>query len=61
MSPQTLKLRLSTELAYLDNVTESLGQLSDMERVRAVTVAQQEAIALAQVIQVKCQIHFINI
>lgn len=40
------------ELNLLDNMDEVLHQVSSMERTRAVALAQQETVALAQVLKV---------
>ncbi|GAB6021874.1 hypothetical protein CHUAL_006041 [Chamberlinius hualienensis] len=45
MSPNTLRLRLSTELNYLDNIHESLGQLQHVEKLGAISTAAQRQIS----------------
>lgn len=52
-APGVLQQRLSAELNFLDAVEESVRQLSDVERVRAVSLAQQESVSLAQIIKVR--------
>lgn len=52
-APGVLQQRLSAELSYLDAVEESVRQLSDVERVRGVSLAQQETVSLAQILKVK--------
>lgn len=52
-APGVLHQRLSAELHYLDAVEESVRQLSDVERVRGVSLAQQETVSLAQILKVK--------
>lgn len=52
-APGVLQQRLSAELNYLDAVEESVRQLSDVERVRGVSLAQQETVSLAQILKVK--------
>lgn len=52
-APGVLQQRLSVELSYLDAVEESVRQLSDVERVRGVSLAQQETVSLAQILKVK--------
>lgn len=51
-APVVLQQRLSAELNFMDAVEESVRQLSDVERVRAVSLAQQESVSLAQIIKV---------
>ena len=53
LAPETLGARMSLELHMLDAVTESLLQVTSVERTRAVSVAQQETVALAQVLKVR--------
>lgn len=40
------------ELSYLSAIEESVRQLSDVERVRGISLAQQESVSLAQIIKV---------
>ncbi|XP_060788609.1 centrosome-associated protein 350 isoform X3 [Neoarius graeffei] len=54
-APVVLQQRLSTELNFMDAVEESVRQLSDVERVRAVSLAQQESVSLAQIIKAQQQ------
>ncbi|KAL7884511.1 hypothetical protein AOLI_G00072810 [Acnodon oligacanthus] len=54
-APGVLQQRLSAELSYLDAVEESVRQLSDVERVRAVSLAQQESVSLAQILKAQQQ------
>ncbi|XP_047011716.1 centrosome-associated protein 350 isoform X3 [Ictalurus punctatus] len=54
-APVVLQHRLSAELNFLDAVEESVRQLSDVERVRAVSLAQQESVSLAQIIKAQQQ------
>ncbi|KAM9474964.1 centrosome-associated protein 350 isoform 4-T5 [Clarias gariepinus] len=54
-APGVLQQRLSAELNFLDAVEESVRQLSDVERVRAVSLAQQESVSLAQIIKAQQQ------
>uniref|UniRef100_A0A672U8E3 Centrosomal protein 350 n=1 Tax=Strigops habroptila TaxID=2489341 RepID=A0A672U8E3_STRHB len=55
-SPAGLQHRLSVELNYLSAIEESVRQLSDVERVRGISLAQQESVSLAQILKVmeKC-------
>ena len=43
---------MSLELNRLDLVGESLLQVTNIERTRAVSVAQQETVAMAQILKV---------
>ncbi|KAL6459372.1 hypothetical protein MHYP_G00328440 [Metynnis hypsauchen] len=54
-APGVLQQRLSAELSYLDAVEESVRQLGDVERVRAVSLAQQESVSLAQILKAQQQ------
>lgn len=51
-SPAGLQHRLSAELNYLNAIEESVRQLSDVERVRGISLAQQESVSLAQILKV---------
>lgn len=51
-SPAGLHQRMSAELNYLCTIEESVRQLSDMERVRGISLAQQESVSLAQILKV---------
>lgn len=51
-SPAGLQHRLSAELNYLSAIEESVRQLSDLERVRGISLAQQESVSLAQILKV---------
>ncbi|XP_051965013.1 centrosome-associated protein 350 isoform X2 [Xyrauchen texanus] len=56
-APGVLQQRLSAELNYLDAVEESVRQISDVERVRGVSLAQQETVSLAQILKSQQQRH----
>ncbi|NWU53173.1 CE350 protein, partial [Dromas ardeola] len=56
-SPAGLQHRLSAELNYLNAIEESVRQLSDVERVRGVSLAQQESVSLAQILKAQQQRH----
>ncbi|XP_051508871.1 centrosome-associated protein 350 isoform X4 [Myxocyprinus asiaticus] len=56
-APGVLQQCLSAELSYLDAVEESVRQLSDVERVRGVSLAQQETVSLAQILKSQQQRH----
>lgn len=43
---------MAAELSYLSAIEESVRQLSDIERVRGISLAQQESVSLAQIIKV---------
>nr|XP_060499172.1 centrosome-associated protein 350 [Panthera onca] len=51
-SPAGLQHRMAAELSYLSAIEESVRQLSDVERVRGISLAQQESVSLAQIIKV---------
>ena len=52
LAPDTLGTRMTLELNMLDAVSESLLQMSNVERTRAVSLAQHETVALAQILKV---------
>ncbi|XP_053893428.1 centrosome-associated protein 350 isoform X4 [Malaclemys terrapin pileata] len=56
-SPTGLQHRLSAELNYLSAIEESVRQLSDVERVRGISLAQQESVSLAQILKAQQQRH----
>uniref|UniRef100_A0A672U7C6 Centrosomal protein 350 n=1 Tax=Strigops habroptila TaxID=2489341 RepID=A0A672U7C6_STRHB len=56
-SPAGLQHRLSVELNYLSAIEESVRQLSDVERVRGISLAQQESVSLAQILKAQQQRH----
>ncbi|NWQ90090.1 CE350 protein, partial [Burhinus bistriatus] len=56
-SPAGLQHRLSAELNYLNAIEESVRQLSDVERVRGISLAQQESVSLAQILKAQQQRH----
>lgn len=56
-SPAGLQHRLSAELSYLSAIEESVRQLSDLERVRGISLAQQETVSLAQILKAQQQRH----
>ncbi|MBN3282056.1 CE350 protein, partial [Polyodon spathula] len=56
-SPGVLQQRLTAELSYLDAMEESVRQLSDVERTRGVSLAQQESVSLAQILKAQQQRH----
>lgn len=51
-SPAALERQMAAELARLESLGDSLQQLSSMERTRAVALAQQETVSLAQILKV---------
>ncbi|XP_058395946.1 centrosome-associated protein 350 [Diceros bicornis minor] len=56
-SPAGLQHRMIAELDYLSAIEESVRQLSDVERVRGISLAQQESVSLAQIIKAQQQRH----
>ena len=60
LSPGSLDMRLTAELNRLEYMEESVRQLTDVERTRAVSLAQQETVSLAQILKVSasCEIHW---
>ncbi|OPJ76867.1 centrosome-associated protein 350 isoform F [Patagioenas fasciata monilis] len=56
-SPAGLQHRLSAELNYLSAIEESVRQLTDTERVRGISLAQQESVSLAQILKAQQQRH----
>ncbi|NXD23178.1 CE350 protein, partial [Spelaeornis formosus] len=56
-SPAGLQHRLSAELNYLSAIEESVRQLADLERVRGISLAQQESVSLAQILKAQQQRH----
>ncbi|XP_062411595.1 centrosome-associated protein 350 isoform X2 [Sardina pilchardus] len=56
-APGALQQRMAAELMYLDSIEESMRQLSDVERIRGVSLAQQEALSLAHVLKSQQQAH----
>ncbi|XP_054195804.1 centrosome-associated protein 350 isoform X7 [Homo sapiens] len=56
-SPAGLHHRMAAELSYLNAIEESVRQLSDVERVRGISLAQQESVSLAQIIKAQQQRH----
>ncbi|KAJ8376494.1 hypothetical protein SKAU_G00070740 [Synaphobranchus kaupii] len=56
-APSTLQQRMAAELSYLDAMEESVRQLADVERLRGVSMAQQESVSLAQILKSQQQRH----
>ncbi|KAM5148304.1 centrosome-associated protein 350 [Mantella aurantiaca] len=56
-SPAGLQQRMSAELNYLGVMEESVRQLCDVERVRGISLAQQETVSLAQILKSQQQRH----
>uniref|UniRef100_A0A8D0HP92 Centrosomal protein 350 n=1 Tax=Sphenodon punctatus TaxID=8508 RepID=A0A8D0HP92_SPHPU len=56
-SPAGLQNRMTAELSYLSAIEESVRQLSDVERVRGISLAQQESVSLAQILKAQQQRH----
>lgn len=57
LSPRSLELKLHSELNLLETVEDSMRQLSQVESARAVSLAQQETVALAQLLKSHQQGH----
>ncbi|XP_033728999.1 centrosome-associated protein 350-like isoform X2 [Pecten maximus] len=56
-SPNTLERQFNTELNQLESMEESMRQLTNMERTRAVSMAQQETVSLAQMLKARQHEH----
>ncbi|XP_063154531.1 centrosome-associated protein 350 isoform X2 [Candoia aspera] len=56
-SPAGLQHRMSAELNYLSTIEESVHQISDIERVRGISLAQQESVSLALMLKTQQQKH----
>ncbi len=52
LAPDALEHRLVAELNLMEGMEESLRQLTDVERTRAVALAQQESVSVAQILKV---------
>ncbi|XP_031558415.1 centrosome-associated protein 350-like isoform X2 [Actinia tenebrosa] len=57
MSPGSLDQRLMAELNRLEFMEESVRQLTDIERTKSVSFAQQETVSLAQILKAKQSAH----
>ena len=57
LSPRSLELKLHSELNLLETVEDSMRQISQVESARAVSLAQQETVTLAQLLKSKQQGH----
>ncbi|CAB3984042.1 centrosome-associated 350 isoform X1 [Paramuricea clavata] len=57
LSPDSLQRKLTAEINLLENVEDSVRQVSDIERTRAISLAQQETVSLAQILKAKQQTH----
>ncbi|EDV27474.1 uncharacterized protein TRIADDRAFT_53203 [Trichoplax adhaerens] len=53
LSPADLERRLHAELQYLESIDESVRQLSQVEKARAISFAQQETVSLAQILKAR--------
>ncbi|XP_014024905.2 centrosome-associated protein 350 isoform X1 [Salmo salar] len=56
-TPGGLQQHMSAELHYLESIEESVRQLGDVERLRGVSLAQQESVSLAQILKAQQQRH----
>ena len=52
LSPDSLQRKLTAEINLLENVEDSVRQVSDIERTRSISLAQQETVSLAQILKV---------
>jgi centrosomal protein CEP350 len=52
-SPNSLERRFYTEFHNLESMEMSLKQLKNVDRTRAVSMAQQETVSLAQMLKVR--------
>nr|XP_022322743.1 centrosome-associated protein 350-like [Crassostrea virginica] len=57
LSPNSLERKFYLELNQLESMEESMRQLTGMERTRAVSMAQQESVSLAQMLKARQQAH----
>ena len=57
LSPRSLSLKLQAELTLLETIEESMRQLATVEGSQAVSNAQQETTALAQLLESQRQTH----
>ncbi|BFZ05882.1 hypothetical protein BsWGS_08921 [Bradybaena similaris] len=53
LSPRSLGNKFSASLNYLESMEESLRQVVGMERARAVAIAQQETVSVAQILKAR--------
>lgn len=51
-SPNALERKMAAELNLLESMEESMRQITGVERSRAVSMAQQETVSLAQILKV---------
>ena len=51
-SPSALERKLRAEVNQLETMDDALRQVTDIERVRGVSLAQQETVSLAQILKV---------
>ncbi|KAL5012692.1 hypothetical protein ScPMuIL_011243 [Solemya velum] len=56
-SPNALERKFYAELNQLESMEESMRQLTGVERTRAVSMAQQETVSLAQILKSQNQTH----
>ncbi|XP_065067788.1 centrosome-associated protein 350-like [Rhopilema esculentum] len=52
-SPGTLERKLRAEVNQLETMDDALRQVTDIERVRGVSLAQQETVSLAQILKAR--------
>ncbi|XP_071097553.1 centrosome-associated protein 350-like [Haliotis cracherodii] len=56
-SPNTLEQKMYAELNRLESMEVTLHQLTSVDRTRAVSLAQQETVSLAQILKARQQTH----
>ena len=52
LSPDSLQRKFTAEINLLENVEDAVRQVSDIERSRGISLAQQETVSLAQILKV---------
>ncbi|ELU10433.1 hypothetical protein CAPTEDRAFT_209677 [Capitella teleta] len=57
LAPSALEGRMTMELNLLESMEESMRQITEMERTRAIALAQQETVSLAQILKARQQTH----
>ncbi|XP_033119119.1 centrosome-associated protein 350-like [Anneissia japonica] len=56
-SPSALEIKMAAELNRLDSVDESVRKLTEFEQTRAISLAQQESVSIAQILKARQQGH----
>ena len=57
LSPGALERRMTAELNLWHGMDVSISQVSNVEKSRAVTMAQQESVSMAQILKARQQAH----